>query len=113
MDQQQELLNMINVAYAATQDPKFGVFKKQLLQFSQDLKSGENYTKVMCELRAALLQADGSLNLKQRISGLPEEYSALYYFIEPQLKSIDSKLLDRYMHYGFVPLKFGSTIKYP
>ncbi|WP_288530669.1 hypothetical protein [uncultured Secundilactobacillus sp.] len=113
MDQQQELMNMINVAYETTQDPKFDAFKKQLLQLSQDLKSGKNYTKVMCELRVALLHADGSLNLKQRISGLPDEYSAMYYFIEPRLKNVDSKLLDRYMHYGFVPLKFGSTIKYP
>lgn len=113
MDQQQELLNMINIAYEKTQDPKFNAFKGQLLQLSKGLRSGENYVKVMCELRTALLQADDSLNLKQRISGLPEEYSAMYYFIEPQLKKVDSRLLDRYMHYGFVPLKFGSTIKYP
>jgi len=41
------------------------------------------------------------------------EYRTIYYFIEPQLKEIDSQVLDKYTHYGFIPLKFGNTIKYP
>lgn len=107
-----ELMNLIDLAYNNVKDPKFSNFKIQLVQFSKAINDGQDLIKIMLELRTAILQADLSLKVKERISGLPKEYQDLYHFIEPQLKNIDSETLDRYNRYGFVPLRFGSTVKY-
>lgn len=106
------LMQLMSVAYNQVQDPKFNNFKVQLLNFSMALDGDTDYIKILIALRAALLQADLSLSMNTRISGLPVEYSNLYHFIAPQLKQIDVQVLDRYSHYGFVPLKNGYTIKY-
>ncbi|WP_125568433.1 hypothetical protein [Companilactobacillus insicii] len=111
-EQRQKLLSMVDKAYKEVQDSKYDDFRKNLLQFSKDLNGNEDYIKVMLGLRTELLQADLSLNLKSRISGLPTEYSDIYDFIDPQLREVDSKILDRYKNYGFIPLKNGSTVKY-
>lgn len=107
-----ELMNLIRPAYNNVKDPKFSNFKIQLVQFSKEIEDGEDLIKIMLGLRTAILQADLSLKLKERISGLPKEYRDIYYFVEPQLKKVDSEVIDRYNHYGFVPLRFGSTVKY-
>lgn len=112
-EQRQKLIDLIDTAYNNVQNPKFNDFQKSLLQRAKELNDNGDYIKVMLALRTDLLQADLSLNIKKRISGLPTEYSSIYYFIEPQLKNIDAKVLERYTHYGFIPLKFGSTVKYP
>lgn len=112
-EQRQKLIALMDTAYNDIQNPKFNDFRKKLVELSQELNNDEDYIKIMLALRTDLLQADLTLNLKNRISGLPAEYSAIYYFIEPQLKAIDAKVLDRYTHFGFIPLKFGSTVKYP
>lgn len=111
-EQRQKLLSMVDRAYKEVQDHKYDNFRKILLQFSKDLNSDEDYIKIMLGLRTELLQADLSLNLKSRISGLPTEYSDIYNFVNLQLKTVDEKVLDRYKDYGFIPLKFGSTVKY-
>lgn len=111
--QQQALITLINTAYQDVQAPQFDHVRTQLGQFSQDLSNGEDELKVMLGLRSVLLQADLSLTIKNRISGLPAEYQAIFKFIDPALKKVDSEVLSRYTHYGFVPLKFGSTVKYP
>jgi len=111
--EQQELRNLISTAYNNVNEPKFNNFKQSLLKAAQELDSDGDYIKIMLGLRTALLQADLSLNIKTRISGLPTEYGDIYYFIEPQLKKVDSNTLDKYTHFGFIPLKFGNTIKYP
>lgn len=107
-----ELMTLIGIAYNNIKDPKFSNFKIQLVQFSKEIEDGEDLIKIMLGLRTAILQADLSLKLKERVSGLPKEYGDIYQFIEPQLKKVDSEVIDRYNHYGFVPLKFGSTVKY-
>lgn len=107
-----ELMNLIRPAYNNVKDPKFSNFKIQLVQFSKEIEDGEDLIKIMLGLRTAILQADLSLKLKERVSGLPKEYRDIYYFVEPQLKKVDSEVIDRYNHYGFVPLRFGSTVKY-
>jgi Predicted transcriptional regulator len=107
-----ELMNLIRPAYNNVKDPKFSNFKIQLVQFSKEIEDGEDLIKIMLGLRTAILQADLSLKLKERISSLPKEYRDIYYFVEPQLKKVDSEVIDRYNHYGFVPLRFGSTVKY-
>lgn len=111
-EKREELIDLVEKAYKDVQNPKFNTFRIKLLQFSKDLHNGEDYIKVMLDLRAELLQADLSLKLKDRISGLPKEYGDIYNFIFPQLKRIDSKVLDRYSRYGFIPLRYGSTVKY-
>lgn len=112
--QRQQLLDLIDIAYQNVKDPKFTNFRTLLVQFATSLNNDDDdFIKIMLGLRTELLQADLSLNLKNRISGLPKEYSDIFYFIEPQLKKVDSKVMDRYTRYGFVPMKFGSTIKYP
>jgi len=108
-----ELIHMIKIAYSKITDNKFNDFRQKLLTSYKDLNGGSDYIKTMLTLRSALLQADLSLSIKNRISKLPIEYRNIYYFIEPQLKEIDSQVLDKYTHYGFIPLKFGNTIKYP
>lgn len=112
-EQRQKLIDLIDTAYNNVQNPKFKDLQNNLLNLAKELNNNGDYIKVMLALRTDLLQADLSLNIKKRISGLPDEYSTIYYFIEPQLKTIDAKVLDQYTHYGFIPLKFGSTIKYP
>lgn len=107
-----ELMSLISLAYNNVKDPKFSNFKVQLVQFSKEIEDGEDLIKIMLGLRTAILQADLSLKLKERVSGLPKEYGDIYYFIEPQLKRVDSEVIDRYNRYGFVPMKFGSTVKY-
>ena len=107
-----ELMNLLRPAYNNVKDPKFSNFKIQLVQFSKEIEDGEDLIKIMLGLRTAILQADLSLKLKERISGLPKEYRDIYYFVEPQLKKVDAEVIDRYNHYGFVPLRFGSTDKY-
>lgn len=111
-EQHQELIKLVDTAYKEVTDAKFAEFRKSLLEFSKQLNNNEDYIKIMLGLRTALLQADLSLSIKTRISGLPTEYSDIYNFIEPQLKKVDSKVIDNYSHQGFIPLKFGSTIKY-
>ena len=110
---QQQLSDLVAAAFLVNADAKFNDFRKQLSKLSGALTDGEDDLKVMVALRNALLQADLSLKLPQRIKGLPTEYQALYNFIEPQLQRADSKLIDQYTHFGFVPLKYGSTVKYP
>lgn len=107
-----ELMHLIDVAYNNVKDNKYENFRKELPRYYKDLQNDEDYLKVMLSLRSALLQADLTLNIKQRISGLPAAYEDIYKFIDPQLKQVDSKTIDKYSHYGFVPLKLGSTIKY-
>ncbi|AUI71973.1 hypothetical protein COSHB9_16430 [Companilactobacillus alimentarius] len=109
----EDLSNMIKIAYQRVTDSKYIETRKELLRLYKKLNGGEDPIKIMLELRKALLQSDSSLNLKNRISGLPIEYSNLFHFIDPRLKKIDVKTLNRYSRYGFIPLKFGSTIKYP
>ncbi|WP_137625486.1 hypothetical protein [Lactiplantibacillus pingfangensis] len=111
--QRQELITLINTAYQNVQTAKFTAVRAQLGQFSKDLSAGEDEIKIMLGIRNTLLQADLSLTLKNRIAGLPVEYQVLFETIDPALKKIDSQVIDRYTHYGFVPLKFGSTVKYP
>ncbi|CAJ1190698.1 hypothetical protein CPR19092_LGOLGGFK_01347 [Companilactobacillus paralimentarius] len=111
-DEKTELMRLIDTAYNNVQNNKYGNFRKELLKYYTALNNDEDYIKVLLGLRSALLQADLTLNLKQRISGLPGEYSDMFKFIEPQLKKVDSKTIDKYSHYGFVPLKLGSTVKY-
>ena len=111
-ENRKKLMDLISAAYNNVKDPKFNNFRVQLVQFAKALNDKEDYVKIMLELRTALLQADLSLKLKNRISGLPTEYGDIYNFIDPQLKKVDSKVIDRYTHYGFVPLSFGSTVKY-
>jgi len=111
-EQHQELIKLVDTAYKEVTDAKFAEFRKSLLEFSKQLNNNEDYIKIMLGLRTALLQADLSLSIKTRISGLPTEYSDIYNFIEPQLKKVDAKVIDNYSHQGFIPLKFGSTIKY-
>lgn len=111
-EKREELIDLVEKAYKDVQNLKFNTFRIKLLQFSKDLHNGGDYIKVMLDLRAELLQADLSLKLKDRISGLPTEYGDIYNFIFPQLKRIDSKVLDRYSRYGFIPLRYGSTVKY-
>lgn len=111
-DEKTELMRLIDTAYNNVQDNKYEGFRKELLKYYTALNNDEDYIKIMLGLRSALLQADLTLNLKQRISGLPGEYSDIFKFIEPQLKKVDSKTIDKYSHYGFVPLKLGSTVKY-
>lgn len=111
-DKRQELIEMVDKAYNSVQDPKFSNFRAKLLQFFKELDNNGDYVKVMLGLRTELLQADLDLKIKDRISGLPTEYVDLYNFIYPQLKEMDSKVLDSYSHYGFIPLRYGSTVKY-
>ncbi|MFC6293748.1 hypothetical protein ACFQH1_00595 [Lactiplantibacillus daoliensis] len=113
MTQRQELIQLVDTAFVQVQLPQFETFRAQLGQFSMDLTHGAETTQVMIALRKALLQADLSLKLKNRIAGLPVEYRAIYDFIAPELKAVDTQTVDKYTHYGFVPLKFGSTVKYP
>lgn len=108
----EELMSLLSAAYNNIKDPKFSNFRIQLVQFSKEIENGDDFIKIMLGLRTAILQADLSLKIKERISGLPTEYGNIYYFIEPKLKKIDAKILDRYSHYGFIPLRFGSTVKY-
>lgn len=110
---QQQLSDLIETAFLLNADTKFNHFRKQLSELSDALTNGEDELKVMVALRNALLQADLSLKIPQRIKGLPTEYQTLYNFIEPQLQRADSELVDQYTHFGFVPLKYGSTVKYP
>ncbi|PMD69816.1 hypothetical protein CBP76_07835 [Companilactobacillus nuruki] len=107
-----QLMDLLSLAYNNVKDPKFSNFRVQLVEFSKRINDNQDYTKILLGLRTSILQADLSLNIKNRISGLPTEYSDIYHFIEPQLKKIDSNVLEKYDHYGFVPLKFGSTVKY-
>ncbi len=109
----QQLSALVETAFLLNADSKFNDFRRQLSEFSTALTAGEDELKVMVALRRAILQADLSLKLPQRITGLPSEYQALYNFIDPQLQRADSKLIDQYTHFGFVPLKYGSTVKYP
>ncbi|MFC6182073.1 hypothetical protein [Lactiplantibacillus daowaiensis] len=111
--QRQKLLTLIDQAYNEVQLPKFNAVNAQLLQAFKALSDGEDDVKVMLSLRQTLLQADLALKLKNRITGLPTAYGALYAFIAPQLKQVDAKVLDEHLRYGFVPMKFGSTVKYP
>ncbi|GEO46161.1 bifunctional helix-turn-helix transcriptional regulator/GNAT family N-acetyltransferase [Companilactobacillus kimchii] len=111
-DEKTELMRLIDTAYNNVQDNKYEGFRKELLKYYTALNNDEDYIKVLLGLRSALLQADLTLNLKQRISGLPSEYSDIFKFIEPQLRKVDSKTIDKYSRYGFVPLKLGSTVKY-
>ncbi|BDZ31998.1 hypothetical protein RA086_12210 [Lactiplantibacillus sp. WILCCON 0030] len=111
-EQRQKLTTLVDRAYEQVQLPKFDKVSQQLAQFSKALNHDEDYIKIMLGLRTALLQADLSLNIKNRIAGLPAEHRDIYDFIAPQLKQVDAKVLDRYTHYGFIPLKFGSTVKY-
>ena len=111
-DEKTELMRLIDTAYNNVQDNKYEGFRKELLKYYTALNNDEDYIKVLLGLRSALLQADLTLNFKQRISGLPGEYSDIFKFIEPQLKKVDSKTIDKYSRYGFVPLKLGSTVKY-
>ena len=112
MTQRQELTHLVDAAYLKGQQPKFDNFRTQLLQFSKELSNGDDELKIMLGLRTALLQADLSLTIKNRIAGLPTEYRAIYDFIMPQLKKADAKTLDSYGKYGFIPLKLGSTVSY-
>ncbi|ATO47331.1 hypothetical protein C5L30_000482 [Companilactobacillus farciminis] len=109
----EELSNMVEIAYRQVTNPKYNETRIELSHLHKELNDGEDSNKIMFELRKSLLQADPSLNLKNRISGLPLEYRNLFHFIDSKLKKIDAKILDKYYQYGFIPLKFGSTIKYP
>lgn len=111
-EKRQELADLVDKAYNNVHNPRFNIFREKLLLFYKELNSDKDYIKILLGLRTDLLQADLSLTIKNRITGLPTEYQAIYNFIEPQLKQVDSKLIDKYSHYGFIPLKFGSTIKY-
>lgn len=110
---QQQLSDLMETAFLLNADSKYNHFRKQLSELSNALAAGEDELKVMVGLRSALLQADLSLKLPRRITGLPAEYQVLYNFITPQLQRADADLIDQYTHYGFVPLKYGSTVKYP
>jgi len=112
-NERKALIKMVDLAYSSINDYKFKDTRKKLLYASRLLNNNEDIIKVMILLRSDLLCADLSLNIKDRISKLPVEYRNIYSFIEPRLKKVDSKLLDKYMHFGFIPLKFGNTIKYP
>jgi len=112
LENKKTLMDLINVAYNEVKDPKFSNFRVQLMQSYKALDNDDDYIKIMLDLRTNILQADLSLNLKTRISGLPVEYGEIFNFIEPQLKKIDSQVLDQYNRYGFVPLRYGSTVKY-
>ncbi|WP_125588256.1 hypothetical protein [Companilactobacillus jidongensis] len=111
-EQRQELVKLLDTAYQVVQDAKFADFREKLVQFSKQLNNNEDYIKILLGLRTELLQADLSLKIKDRISGLPTAYSDIYNFVVPQLKEVDAGVLAKYTHYGFIPLKFGSTVKY-
>ena len=112
LETKKKLMDLIKTAYNKVQDPKFSNFRVQLLEFYKELDNDADYIKVMLGLRTAILQADLSLKLKERVSGLPTEYGDIFHFIDPQLRKVDNKVLDKYTRYGFVPLEYGSTVKY-
>lgn len=72
-EQRQKLIDLIDTAYNNVQNPKFKDLQNNLLNLAKELNNNGDYIKVMLALRTDLLQADLSLNIKKRISGLPDE----------------------------------------
>ncbi|WP_338208390.1 hypothetical protein [Lactiplantibacillus paraxiangfangensis] len=107
-----ELNNLIIGAYEQVTAPKYHDVRIKLAQASQELTNGADAVKIMVGLRQELLQADLSLTIKNRITGLPVAYQELFNYVAPRLKKVDAQVIDRYTHYGFIPMKLGSTVKY-
>ncbi|GAF39359.1 hypothetical protein FC83_GL000674 [Agrilactobacillus composti DSM 18527 = JCM 14202] len=112
-EKRQEFFDLIDKAYNTPAAPKFNDLKKKLLKYAQELNAGDDYIKIMLSLRYDLFHADRDLNLVTRISGLPDQFKAVFYFIEPQVKKIDEKTLRQYnLAYGLMmmPIPFGGII---
>ncbi|KRO08541.1 hypothetical protein IV64_GL000631 [Lactiplantibacillus xiangfangensis] len=107
-----ELNNLIIAAFEQVTAPKYHDVRIQLAKASQELTNGTDEIKVMVGVRRELLQADLSLTIKNRITGLPVAYQKLFNYVAPRLKKVDAQVIDRYTHYGFIPMKLGSTVKY-
>ncbi|MGA3275819.1 hypothetical protein ACA626_16085 [Lactiplantibacillus pentosus] len=87
MDEKQKKLSiLIDRAYKKADATKFGTLRQNLLMYQQDLDSDTPYTTTLKSLQYDLFNADKTLPLGKRISGLPIELVQLAKYVDSQLQ---------------------------
>ena len=95
MDGKQKKLSiLIDRAYKKIDATKFNTLRQSLLTCQQDLDSDNSYTDILKSLQYDLFNADKTLPLGKRISGLPIELVELAKYVDSQLQesNVSSKL---------------------